>query len=146
MMIAMGNTLSFLTYILTTLPGSAKHCLPSNPNIAKDQSKTVSDILFRITVYGVGDGRSVQSGTYNFGDLTFSGHILMTMTYALCCLRYAPNAYMMTPSVECRFTAIVWATVAIQCILTVIRTVMTRNHYTMDIVISVYLTPLLWSF
>ena len=28
MMIAMGNTLRFLTYISATLPGSAKHCLP----------------------------------------------------------------------------------------------------------------------
>jgi hypothetical protein len=139
MMIAMGNTLRFLTYMSTTLPGSAKHCLPSNPNIPKDQPKTVSDILFRITVDGVGDGRS---GTYNCGDLTFSGHILMTMTYALCCLRYAPNAYMMSPTVECRFTTMVWATVGMQCILTV----MARNHYTMDVVISLYLTPLLWSF
>jgi len=139
MMIAMGNALRFLTYMSTTLPGSAKHCLPSNPNIAKDQPKTVSDILFRITLDGVGDGRP---GTYNCGDLTFSGHILITMTCALCCLRYAPNAYMMTPSVQGWFTAMVWATVAMQCTLTI----MARNHYTMDVVISVYLTPLLWNF
>jgi hypothetical protein len=97
MMIAMGNTLRFLTYMSTTLPGSAQHCLPSNPNLAKDQPKTVRDILFRITLDGVGDGKS---GTYNCGDLTFSGHILMTMTYAFCCLRYAPNAYKMTPRVQ----------------------------------------------
>jgi hypothetical protein len=71
MMIAMGNTLRFLTYMSTTLPGSAKHCLPSNQNLARDQSKTARDILFRITVDGVGDGKS---GTYNCGDLTFSGH------------------------------------------------------------------------
>jgi hypothetical protein len=58
-MIAMGNTLCFLTYISTTLPGSAKHCLPSNPNLAKDQPKTVSDILFRITVDGVDRRREV---------------------------------------------------------------------------------------
>jgi hypothetical protein len=100
MMIAMGNILRFLTHISTTLPGSASHCLPSNPNLARDQPKTVRDILFRITVDGVGDG---TSGTYNCGDLTFSGHILMTMTYAFCCLRYVPNAYMMTSRVEAFF-------------------------------------------
>jgi hypothetical protein len=139
MMIAMGNTLCFLTYISTTLPGSAKHCLPSNRNIVKDQSKTTSDILFRITLPSVGDGKS---GTYNCGDLTFSGHILMTMTSAFCCLRYAPNAYMMTARVEAWFRGLVWATVAMQCIFTI----MARNHYTMDVIISVYVTPLLWSF
>jgi len=138
-MIAMGNTLRFLTYMATTLPGSAKHCLPSNPNLARDQPKTVRDILFRITVDGVGDGKS---GTYNCGDLTFSGHILMTMTSAFCCLRYAPAAYRMTRRAEACFTALVWAAVAMQCILTVAA----RNHYTMDVVISAYLTPLLWSF
>jgi len=139
MMVAMGQTLRFITFMSTTLPGSAKHCLPSNPNIAKDQPKTVTDILFRLTIDGIGDG---SPGTYNCGDLTFSGHILVTMTCALCCLRYAPNAYMMTPSVQACFTAMVWATVAMQCLLTIIA----RNHYTMDVVISVYLTPLLWSF
>jgi hypothetical protein len=41
MMIAMGNILRFLTYISTTLPGSAAHCLPSNSNIANDQPKTL---------------------------------------------------------------------------------------------------------
>jgi len=142
MMIAMGNTLRFLAYISTTLPGLAKHCdcLPSNPNIAKDQPKTVRDILFRITVDGVGEGKS---GTYNCWDLTFSGHILMTTTYAVCCLG-APNAYKMRRRVQASFIALVWApaTVVMQCILTV----MARNHYTMDVVISAYLTPLLWSF
>ncbi len=62
MMIGMGNTLRFLTYISTTLPGSAKHCLPSNPNIVKDQPKT-SDILFRITLPGVPGPRSCTSPT-----------------------------------------------------------------------------------
>ena len=47
---------------------------------------------------------------------------------------------MMTPNVEGWFTGLVWATVVIQCILTVM------DHYTMDVVISEYLTPLLWSF
>jgi hypothetical protein len=139
MMIAMGNILRFLTYISTTLPGSASHCLPSNPNLARDQPKNVHDILFRITVDGVGDG---TSGTYNCGDLTFSGHILMTMTYAFCCLRYVPNAYMMTSRVEAFFKRFIWSVVAFQCIFTI----MARNHYTMDVVISLYLTPLLWSF
>jgi hypothetical protein len=63
----------------------------------------------------------------------------MTMTSAFCCLRYAPNAYRMTRRAEAWFTALVWVAVVMQCILTVTA----RNHYTMDVVISAYLTPLL---
>jgi hypothetical protein len=143
MMVGMGNILRFLTYISTTLPGSAKHCLPSNPNIDKDQPRTISNILFRIAVdvpgFQQGNG---SSGTYNCGDLTFSGHILLAITLAFCCLRYVPSAFQMTRRVESWFKRCVWATVMMQCIFTI----MARNHYTMDVVISLYLTPLLWSF
>jgi hypothetical protein len=143
MMVAMGNILRFITYISTTLPGSAEHCLPSNPNIGKDQPKTVRDVLLRITVDIPGFNSSYRSsGTYNCGDLTFSGHILLAMTLAFCCVRYVPHAFMMTASIESWFKRWVWATVVIQCIFTI----MARNHYTMDVVISLYLTPLLWSF
>jgi len=113
MMIAMGNTLRFLTYISTTLPGAADHCLPSNPNIEIDQPKTVYDIFFKLVVDGSGTG---ESGTYNCGDLTFSGHQLMTMTYAFCCLRYVPQAYSMSLMVEQGFAILVWALVVIQVI------------------------------
>ena len=139
MMIAMGNILRFLTYISTTLPGSAAHCLPSNSNIENDQPKTLYNILFRITLDGNGDG---TFGTYNCGDLTFSGHILMTMTYAFCCVRYVPNTCAMTAEVEHVFKIFVWCIVIVQCLFTI----MARNHYTMDVIIALYLTPLLWSF
>ena len=143
MMIVMGNILRFLTYISTTLPGSAKHCLPSNPTIDKDQPKTISDILLRISVDVPGfEQDNGRSGTYNCGDLTFSGHILLVMTFAFCCLRYVPSALKMSTRVESWFKICVWATVMMQCIFTI----MDRNHYTMDVVISLYLTPLLWSF
>ena len=55
MMEAMGSVLRFLTYISTTLPGAADHCLPSkNPHIARDQPKTLADIFFMLKVDGVG--------------------------------------------------------------------------------------------
>jgi len=139
MMIAMGNILRFLTYISTTLPGSASHCLPSNANIVNDQPKTLKNIFFRITLDGNGDG---TTGTYNCGDLTFSGHILMTMTYAFCCLHYVPNACAMSEEVHGLFKIFVYCTVIVQCLFTI----MARNHYTMDVIISLYLTPLLWNY
>jgi hypothetical protein len=139
-MIAMGNCLRFLTNISTTLPGSANHCLPSNPNIAKDQPTTLNNILFRIALDGV--GRDGTSGSYNCGDLTFSGHILMTMTYAFCCLRYVPNCCMLSHAINTLLERFIWAIVSMQCILTI----MARNHYTMDVVIALYVTPLLWHF
>lgn len=139
MMIAMGNILRFLTYISTTLPGSAAHCLPSNAHIVNDQPKTLKNIFFRITLDGNGDG---TTGTYNCGDLTFSGHILMTMTYAFCCLHYVPNACAMSEEVHGLFKIFVYCTVIVQCLFTI----MARNHYTMDVIISLYLTPLLWNY
>lgn len=138
-MIAMGNILRFLTYISTTLPGSAAHCLPSNANMLNDQPKTLQNIFLRITLDGSGDG---TAGTYNCGDLTFSGHILMTMTYAFCCLRYVPNACAISEKVHFLFKIFICCIVIIQCVFTI----MARNHYTMDVIISLYLTPLLWSY
>lgn len=43
---ALGSILRFFTYISTTLPGAADHCVPSkNPHIERDQPKTFSDIF-----------------------------------------------------------------------------------------------------
>ena len=86
---AQGTILRFLTYGSTTLPGAAEHCLPKNKDkIHKDRLKTARDILFTIKVDGIGVERNTgEKGTYNCGDLVFSGHMLMTMLYALAILR-----------------------------------------------------------
>lgn len=140
---AVGTVLRFLTYTSTTLPGVAQHCLPENTaSILRDRPKTARDIMFSIKVDGVGiEKNSGESGTYNCGDLVFSGHMLMTILYALCIIRYSPSALNLSrTAVKYVLTPTTWALVVIQAL----NIIMARNHYTMDVVIACYLTPLLW--
>ena len=126
--VAIGIILRFFTYMSTTLPGSANHCLDSNPNIEHDRPKTINEILFALKGHSASTGRT---GTYNCGDLTFSGHQLTTVTIALCCLRYARLSYPMKTRTRFLFSVCVWFLVFIQaCTI-----VMARYHYTMDVTI-----------
>ena len=116
MMEAMGTVLRFFTYISTTLPGAADHCLPSkNPNIERDQPKTVHDIFFMIKVDGIGlEKNGGGAGTYNCGDLVFSGHMLMTISYAFVALRYAPTSLQFPKPLHRPFRVLVWVLVVVQ--------------------------------
>jgi len=80
--------------------------------------------------------------TMDFSPLFFfSGHMLMTIDYAFTALRYAPTSFMMTPRfVRIVFRPLVWLMVVMQGI----GIIMARNHYTMDVVVASYTTPLLW--
>jgi len=165
--VAIGTILRFFTYMSTTLPGSANHCLDSNPNIEHDRLKTINEILFTLKGHSASTGRT---GTYSYGDLTFSGHQLTTVTTALCRLRYCHLSYPMKTrtrfsypmktrtrclsypmktrtrlsypmKTRTRFSVCVWFLVFIQaCTI-----VMARYHYTMDVKISCYLTLLIWN-
>jgi hypothetical protein len=136
--VAIGTILRFFTYMSTTLPGSANHCLDSNPNVEHDRPKTIGDILFTLKGHSASTG---SIGSYNCGDLTFSGHQLTTMTTALCCIRYAGLSYPTNTKMKLLFSIFVWFLVCVQgCTI-----IMARYHYTMDVTISCYLTPLIWS-
>jgi len=122
----------------TTQPGSANHYLDSNPNIEHDRPKTIHEILFTVKGHSASTART---GRYNCGDLTFSGHQRTTVTTALCCLRYARLSYLMKTRTRFLFSICVWFLVFIQaCTI-----VMAQYHYTMDVTISFYLTPLIWN-
>lgn len=142
MMEAMGSVLRFFTYISTSIPGAADHCVPSrNAYIARDQPKTVYEILTVIQVDGIGvEANSGESGTYNCGDLVFSGHMLMTIAYAFTALRYCPMAFCISNHCVKVFTYAVWILVFLQGLLII----SARNHYTMDVIIAAYTSPLLW--
>jgi len=136
--VAIGTILRFFTYMSTTLPGSANHCLESNPNIEHDRPKTINEIFFTLKGHSASTG---SIGTYNCGDLTFSGHQLTTVTTALCCLRYVRLSNLTKNPISFVFSGCVWLLVFIQaCTI-----VMARYHYTMDVTISCYLTPLIWN-
>ena len=142
MMEAMGSVLRFFTYISTSIPGAADHCVPSmNVYITHNQPKTVYEILTVIQVDGIGvEANSGESGTYNCGDLVFSGHMLMTIAYAFTALRYCPMAFCISNHCVKVFTYAVWILVFLQGLLII----SARNHYTMDVIIAAYTSPLLW--
>lgn len=141
-MVAMGSVLRFFTYISTSLPGAADHCVPSkNLNILQDQPKTLSDIFLMFKVDGIGlEGNLSVSGTYNCGDLVFSGHMLMAISYAFTLLRYASAVFAIPHASMFFFRILVWTLVCVQGVTII----MARNHYTMDVVIASYVSPLLW--
>jgi hypothetical protein len=67
--------------------------------------------------------------------------MLMIIAYAFTALRYVPTSFMMSARfVHNVFRPLVWLMVVIQGITII----MARNHYTMDVVIASYVTPLLW--
>ena len=140
---AMGTVLRFATYVSTSLPGAADHCLPHNTEkILRDRPTSIRDIFLMMKVDGVGlEKNTGESGSYNCGDLVFSGHMLMTICYALTILRYSPKVL----NLGSRYVTFVlkpgvWTLVLLQAI----GIIMARNHYTMDVVIAAYVTPLLW--
>ena len=142
MMQAMGSVLRFFTYMSTSIPGAADHCVASmNAHIVRDQPKSVYEILTVIQVDGIGlEANSGKSGTYNCGDLVFSGHMLMTIAYAFTAHRYCPTAFCIPKSCVKLFTCAVWILVFVQGLLII----SARNHYTMDVVIAGYTSLLLW--
>ena len=139
---AMGSVLRFFTYISTSIPGAADHCVASrNAYITRDQPKSVYEILTVLQVDGIGlEANSGKAGTYNCGDLVFSGHMLMTIAYAFTAHRYCPMAFSIPKSCVKLFTCAVWILVFVQGLLII----SARNHYTMDVVIASYTSFLLW--
>jgi len=109
--IAIGTILRFFTFMSTTLPGSANHCLIGNLNVENDRPKTIQDIF--LTFKG-STSSTGESGSYNCGDLTFSGHQLTTVTTCLCCLRYAPLSVHMNKTMTTWLMIVIWMIVLIQ--------------------------------
>lgn len=140
---AIGTLLRFVTYISTSVPGAADHCLLSkNPDLQQNQPKTLRDILWSIKVDGVGlEGHSSKPGSYNCGDLVFSGHMLMACAYALVANRYTPSVVNMPRRMQ---TWLFRPALVVLVLTQAVLTLMARNHYSMDVVIGLYVTPLLW--
>eukprot|EP00927_Polykrikos_kofoidii_P021855 TRINITY_DN2056_c0_g1_i1.p1 TRINITY_DN2056_c0_g1~~TRINITY_DN2056_c0_g1_i1.p1 ORF type:complete len:378 (-),score=23.75 TRINITY_DN2056_c0_g1_i1:103-1236(-) len=137
---AISNILRFLTYVSTGLPGSGDHCLPSkNNHIGRDKPQKFADVFTRVA-YDAWGGESM-SGTYNCGDLTPSGHVLMSIFSALTLLRYLGEVMLLPSRVMRVVRVVVWILIGLQSTFIV----MARNHYTVDVVVSLYLGPLVWN-
>lgn len=131
--LSLGHTLRFLSYISTSLPGTAAHCaLDSVASISPPQPTTFFETLTR---YAASPGS-------NCGDLIFSGHMLQAIVFGLLIVRYGGASFALRPQAATALSVAVAVIVALQAVLIIAA----RNHYTVDVVVACYTTPLLWYF
>jgi hypothetical protein len=124
-----GHLLRFFTFISTSLPGPAAHCQAGAP-LYRHEGFTWYEIFTR---------RSRVHVDPNCGDLIFSGH--MFQNTCLACVILA-NIRNLVPNriLGNVFSSILILTVVVQPYFIIAA----RNHYTVDVVISLYVAPLLW--
>jgi PAP2 superfamily C-terminal len=131
--LAAGHTLRFLSYIGTSLPGAADHCMPGMvESLTPPKPTTLAEILTR---YAASPGS-------NCGDLVFSGHMLQAITFGFIVTRYGQRCFSLAGRAETLLRAATFTLVASQAFFVVAA----RNHYTVDVIVACYTTPLLWYF
>eukprot|EP00475_Leptophrys_vorax_P006359 TRINITY_DN13930_c0_g2_i1.p1 TRINITY_DN13930_c0_g2~~TRINITY_DN13930_c0_g2_i1.p1 ORF type:complete len:299 (+),score=41.64 TRINITY_DN13930_c0_g2_i1:31-897(+) len=107
-----------LTFMVTILPAPALHCQVGQGEFHPPE--TVMQILFRVDVLN------------GCGDLTFSSH----MTYGLLCF-FCVWYYSESVAFKC-VSGLLASALAILIIAQ-------RDHYTLDVVVALYVVPLLWA-
>jgi len=133
MVALLGQTLRILSFLSTSLPGTSDFCLSEAARAI--QPKTLTEVFF---------GRFAISLNSNCGDLMFSGHMLHLIVFALTFHRYADICFSPRVSqwwISC-MKLVLWVMVPIQALCIIAQ----RHHYTADVVVATYLTPLLWYF
>merc|ERR1712151_357274 len=132
-----GHVLRFLTFISTSLPGPAKHCLPNAPLL-----RTSSN--YNWTLHEIVTRRSRVHVDPNCGDLIFSGHMFQDTSFTIIVLSYI---YYLLP----HYNLFIQSTIKILSFILICTVVLqpyfiiaARNHYTVDVVVSSYVAPMLW--
>eukprot|EP00736_Rhodelphis_marinus_P008326 Rmarinus@m.8286 len=111
------QTLRIVSFLCTVLPSPNYHCREGSEDY--DPPETVWDILFRM------------DATFGCGDLIFSSHTLFSV---LCCI--IVHVYCPVRAV----TVLSWMLLLVLAALTL----MSRKHYSVDIVVAWYTVPLVW--
>ena len=126
------------SFLATSLPGPAPHCQPYSKNYSPPE--TIYDIIFRIDI------------TNGCGDLVYSSHTMIAMTMILSAHYYLPfylkkhknnngNGY----SYQYKFYlglmyGFYWPLICLLAILIIAA----RKHYTVDVIVALYITPLVF--
>lgn len=115
------SVLRCVTFFLTMLPATAPYCL--SPDLGGTYSperapKTIQEVFLRF------------DWTHGCGDLLFSGHVVLTMC------AHMLNEEMAVPCIK------LVSRVALPFFLYF--TVRSRKHYSIDVIVAVYVTFLLW--
>jgi hypothetical protein len=126
---AVGHFLRACTYLSTSLPGTARHCRPGSEKL--DPPKSLSECFTRAV--------AIQGGC---GDLNFSGHAMLLCMGTLFVTMYSYKLwdfpFFGTMHVSFISCAVILTLAQYYLILAA------RHHYTVDIVVATYTTPLLW--
>ena len=127
-MFAIAHTLRFITYIGTTLPGSSMTCLQTD---GSEAPKTIQECFTRLAPING-----------NCGDLVFSGHTTFMVLLFMLVNHYGLQIY----------KGRIWKFRVLQVLFVILivwqmhNIIASRHHYTVDVVIALYLIPLLWYF
>lgn len=137
-MLSLGHCLRFCTYISTTMPGTTERCLPGHlDQMHPPQPTTLKEVFFTRIALNPGN---------NCGDLLFSGHVLGVVTPVLMVGKYGESVFVDSHIISRRLfrgiLTVSWSLIFMQSALIL----MMRNHYTADIVVSLYVSPLLWDY
>ena len=134
--LAIGHSLRFCTYIVTSFPGTSDNCMADRvANASPPQPTTMTEVFFTRIAYSPGN---------NCGDLMFSGHILQISLPVLSFSTYGRAAFQ--ERLSARGFEIVRASLAALVAVQAVLILMNRSHYTSDVVVGAYVTPLLWHF
>jgi hypothetical protein len=115
------HMIRIIMYLSTTLPGPATHCQPGS--VSWNPPTNWVEILFRFSTYA----------DKNCGDLIPSGHMLQNISFTILTYKYAPLFY------NINFAKFLTGIQIVNSILQPIFIVASRNHYTIDIVVAIYI-------
>ena len=124
---AVGHVLRAITYLSTSSPGVSRLCL-SSVDVDKGRPR-FPEVFYK-----------PASFTENCGDLMFSGHLLQMILALLVIRKYAPQLWELSRAAWIAWSACGVALVFLEAVLII----MARHHYTADVVVALYVTPLLW--
>jgi hypothetical protein len=126
---AVGHTLRAATYLSTALTGTARHCRPG-ADLSGRPATVGQCFTHMVSVNG------------NCGDLNFSGHVMLMMlglglidSYGHCMWGWGYHCGRH------------WALLLLGAALAagqVLLIVAARHHYSVDVVVALYTTPMLW--
>lgn len=152
-----GHVLRFITFISTSLPGPAKHCLPDAPLLRNAHAHAhfhnhadAHSNYYHWTLHEVLTRRSRVHVDPNCGDLIFSGHMFQDTSFTIIVLSYI---YYLLPHHNNNYPnmhpiRIIIQILSIILVLTVLLQpyfiIAARNHYTVDVVVASYVAPMLW--
>uniref|UniRef100_A0A0A9YDK9 Sphingomyelin synthase-related 1 n=1 Tax=Lygus hesperus TaxID=30085 RepID=A0A0A9YDK9_LYGHE len=115
--LSMAQVLRIISFLLTGLPAPNYHCHPFSPFYLPPT--TLYECVFRLNLF------------YSCGDLIFSSHLIFVVTSGLVIIHYCRSAPL---------TIFIAVYIVVFCILVICA----HKHYTVDMIICLYVLPLIW--